>query len=191
MSIDELIHQYLKNLRSAGASSVFESWSCFEPANDEELGVLAKEVSCELPEELILWLRTVRNELPFGGNYAANKLGTMVRSIQETRKVDFNEHLANIISWEDGRFDDERIARTYWQPQWVPLAQDGCGNEYCYDLAPGSSGQVGQIIAMEFQDGQGPYLARWGSLEERLRYHLEALANGKYTMDEEGFIEFD
>ena len=44
---------------------------------------------------------------------------------------------------------------------------------------------------MEFQDGQGPYLAQWASLEAMLHEHLAKLADKKYTRDEEGFIEFD
>ncbi|EDM80445.1 glucan synthase 1-related protein [Plesiocystis pacifica SIR-1] len=191
MSIANLLEQYREALKTAGADSVFESWSCFEPATDDELAAIAEAAGAELPGELKTWLKTNRNALNFMGNYGANDPKRIAEGIRGTREIDFSRHFANVTSWGDGRFDDGRLARTYWQPQWVPLAQDGCGNEYCYDLAPGPNGRVGQIIAMEFQDGQGPYLARWSGLEDMLRAHLSALANGAYGFSEPGFIEFD
>lgn len=191
MSIPELLERYSAALREAGATAAFADWSRFDPATDEEIAALSAETGCPLPEELVAWLKTLRSGLIFQGNYEANRASAALRDLRGTRELDFSRHFKNITSWKDGRFDDGRIAKTYWQPQWVPLARDGCGNAYCYDLAPGPRGRVGQIIAMEFQDGQGPYLAQWGSLEEMLNDHLERMEERAYTIDEEGFIEFD
>lgn len=190
LPLPDLLQRYLIALREAGVGAVFQDWSSFTPASEAQLAALAAEAGAPLPEELVVWLTTVANELPFVGNYSAQKPGQISERIRGTREIDFSRHFENISSWGDGRFDDARLARTYWQPQWVPLAADGCGNEYCYDLKPGPAGRVGQIIAMEFQDGQGPYLAQWRSLEHMLRDHLERLQAGAFTLDDEGFIEF-
>ena len=183
--IDELIHE----LRQAGATSTFEDWRAYEPASAEDLDALREEVGCELTPDLVQWLEHVGRSLPLDGNYDTTPTKRIVDDLRSTREIDFSQHFANICSWNDGRFDDGRIARTYWQPQWVPIARDGCGNEYCVDLAPGPNGTKGQLIAMEFQDGQGPYLARWATLEAMLHAHLKKLRAGRYELYE-GFLEY-
>jgi len=188
--IADLLQRYTDALRAAGATAPFREWSTFAPATPGELSALSAEVGVALPAELVAWFQALGHALPLVGNYSGLKIERVISDIQGTRTIDFSRHFQNISGWKDGRFDDGRLARTYWQPQWVPLAQDGCGNAYCYDLAPGPSGRVGQLVAMEFQDGQGPYLARWGTLEELVSDHLRLLQQALYDLDDEGFIEF-
>jgi cell wall assembly regulator SMI1 len=133
----------------------------------------------------------VKCALPFQGNYEAVPISSILERIQSTKEIDFSKHLSNIQSWNDRRFENNKLERTYWQPQWIGIARDSGGNEYCVDLAPGPEGEVGQILAMEFQDGQGPYLAEWPTLEAMLRAHLARVIDGDFTLDEDGFIEFE
>lgn len=191
MAIDDLIIQFTDALSDTGATRLFEDWSTFDAATDEELQALSTEVGAPLSEDLKTWLKTVTMALPLDGNYSAVSVQDIIERTKSTKSIDFSQHHKNITSWADGRFDEEIFANTYWQPQWVPIARDGCGNEYCVDLAPGPNGRVGQLIAMEFQDGQGPYLARWSSLEEMLEFHIKKLKAKGYSVDDEGYFEFD
>ncbi len=191
MSLTALIDDYIEALREAGVTTPFADWAQFKSGTDAELGALAAEIGCELTDDLKAWLRHVNCAIPFAGAYDTVPVSSILERSQGTKTIDFSQHLSNISSWKDGRFDDGRMAKTYWQQQWVGFARDGGGNEYCLDLAPGPKGHIGQILAMEFQDGQGPYLAQWSTLEAMLRDHLNRLATGAYTVDDEGFIEFE
>ena len=191
MSLTALIDQYISALRDAGVTTPFADWAQFKSATAAELDALAAEIGAELPDDLKAWLLHVNCAIPFSGAYDAVPISSILERSKRTQTIDFSRHFANISSWDDGRFDDGRMAKTYWQSQWVGFARDGGGNEYCVDLAPGPKGQKGQILAMEFQDGQGPYLGRWSSLEGMLRDHLEMLQTGAFAVDEEGFVEFE
>lgn len=190
MSIPSLLDEYVKALQQTGSTEI-ANWTQFQPATDADVAALSAEIGCALPDDLVGWLRTVAAELPLAGNYTAQSAAWVLDDIQSTRTTDFSQHHANITSWKDGRFDDGVIANTYWSPCWVAVAADSCGNQYCVDLAPGPNGTVGQVLAMEFQDGQGPYMADWPTLEAMLKAHISMLVNKSYTIDDEGFIEFD
>jgi cell wall assembly regulator SMI1 len=191
MSLTALIDDYIEALREAGVTTPFADWAQFDAATDVELAELSAEIGSALPDDLKVWMRHVTCAFPLAGGYDAVAAKSILDRTQGTKTIDFSQHFSNISSWKDGRFDDGRMAKTYWQPEWVGFARDGCGNEYCSDLAPGPKGKIGQILAMEFQDGQGPYLAQWPTLEAMLRDHLNRLATGAFTVDEEGFIAFE
>jgi cell wall assembly regulator SMI1 len=104
---------------------------------------------------------------------------------------------------EEGAFDDGRIAHhkkngfgnwdggviqeVWWHPLWIPFASDGCGNMKCIDLAPGEHGRAGQIVAMEIQDGQGPFIEpEHESFEDYLLKNLQYLREGRVMLDPDG-----
>jgi cell wall assembly regulator SMI1 len=41
----------------------------------------------------------------------------------------------------------------WWHPKWIPLLANQKGVRLCLDLAPGPAGQIGQIIALDFDSG--------------------------------------
>ncbi len=190
MRTRELIDTLLVDLEKVGVTSFSAQWSQYPAASDDDLAELVSLTKAELPEELIAWLKHITCEIPLLGNYTTVSVSNLVGSIRTTSEIDFSPHLSNIKGWKDGRFDDGRLAEAFWLPQWAPVAEDGCGNAYCVDLAPGPNGTLGQIIAMEFQDGQGPYLSTWGSLNALLEDHIAILARGAFVVTE-GAIEYD
>lgn len=188
MNLPTLIDEYIEALRTAGVKTVFTP---FAAATDADLDALEAACGTSLQSGLGPWLRHVKCALPFQGNYEAVPISSILERIQSTKEIDFSKQLSNIQSWNDRRFESNKLERTYWQPQWIGIAWDPGGNEYCVDLSPGPAGEVGQILAMEFQDGQGPYLAEWPNLEAMLRAHLVRVVDGDFTLDEDGFIEFE
>lgn len=41
-----------------------------------------------------------------------------------------------------------RVADLWWQPTWISITYNGCGDHHCLDLAPTNEGKIGQIISM-------------------------------------------
>lgn len=41
----------------------------------------------------------------------------------------------------------------WWHPKWIPFLANQKGVRLCLDLAPGPAGQIGQIIALDFDSG--------------------------------------
>ncbi|HXV91932.1 MAG TPA: SMI1/KNR4 family protein, partial [Pseudonocardia sp.] len=73
------------------------------------------------------------------------------------------------------------IRADWWNPGWVPFAEDGGGNLYCVDLAPGERGVRGQVIRWEIHGGPcGPVAA---SFAEYLLGYRDDLTGGRYVYD--------
>ena len=191
MPLTNLIDEYIEALAEAGVQTMSQDWAQFDAATDEQLDALEAEIGAPISSELGAWLRHVNCAIPLSGGYDAVPIDSILERTKSTKTIDFSKHLSNIFSWNDGRFDDNSMAKSYWQPLWVGFARDGGGNEYCVDLAPGPNGEHGQILMMEFQDGQGPYLSNWSTMESMIRDHLAWLAAGEFSVDDEGFIEFE
>jgi cell wall assembly regulator SMI1 len=80
------------------------------------------------------------------------------------------------------------IRDDWWNPGWVPIADNGGGDYFCLDLAPGKGGTAGQVIVFFHDMKDRPRIAK------SYAAWLEALArgfeSGKYVLDEdEGIVE--
>lgn len=52
-------------------------------------------------------------------------------------------------TFKDFDVDSQKgVANVWWQPAWIPLTYNGCGDHHCLDLAPTFEGKNGQIISM-------------------------------------------
>ncbi len=165
------------------------------PATEAELAQFEAEFGEALPPEYRAFLLANDIRHNFSGNYDCLDLPAMVRQWRGMGAL-----LAQ------GAFDDGRVAyhkangfgnwkggclqEVWWSPQWLPFAEDSCGNLLCLDCAPGPNGRRYQLLDMEVQDGQGPFVADCASLAEYLQRHLTYLQNGQYTLQEWG-IEID
>ena len=83
-----------------------------------------------------------------------------------------------------GNWDGDFIKKVWWSPKWIPFAEDSCGNMKCIDCDPGKNGVMHQLMAMEVQDGQGPFIeSRYVDFFDYLSKHLVYLQKGQYTLD--------
>ena len=190
MSIETLMNELLTALTEAGSTTHLKDWAQLEPASRWTLEELAAESGQPLPQDLYDWFLHMRQSFQLIGNYETFSAQSALDYLRKDKKIDVDWFYKNMKQWDDGRFADGKLADVYWQPAWVPIARDGAGNTYCVDLAPGPHGVLGQIVSMESQDGQGPYLTQWESLEAMLIEHLTLLIERHYEVDEEGFIEY-
>jgi len=119
-----------------------------KPAKSTALAALAKVLDRPLPPELVaMWL--VHDGLPIF-EYAGLGAADAKRRYVELEKLRKKGISANHEVFEQNA---PRIQPVKWHSGWIPLAQDGCGNLYCLDLAPGPAGIVGQVIRWEMAGG--------------------------------------
>jgi cell wall assembly regulator SMI1 len=76
----------------------------------------------------------------------------------------------------------------WWNPGWVPIADNGGGDYFCIDLVPDKGGTAGQVIVFYHDMTDRPRLApshaKW--LEEL----ADGLESGRYVFGEdEGIVE--
>ncbi|MCD6065266.1 MAG: molybdenum cofactor biosynthesis protein MoeA [Bacteroidetes bacterium] len=149
---------------------------------------MEKMLGSALPADFLAYIQTQDFTLLFDGSY---------ESLDGPQVIDrwkmMNEHLANGV-FDDGRierheeedfgnWDGNYLKKVWWSNKWIPFAEDSCGNMKCIDLAPGKNGKKGQILSMEIQDGQGPYIDRnYSSFADYLNHQLNLIKNGQYEL---------
>jgi cell wall assembly regulator SMI1 len=79
------------------------------------------------------------------------------------------------------------VRADWWNPNWVPLADNGGGDYVCLDPAPAAGGTTGQVIVFFHDMNDRPLLAKsYAAWLEALAAGLEA---GDYVLDEdEGIV---
>ncbi|MEL6344325.1 MAG: SMI1/KNR4 family protein [Myxococcota bacterium] len=186
---DAFVHQ----LEHLGAAHHLADHARHAPASDETIAAI-EAIAGPLPADLAGWWRVADRALPFDGAMTSIAPVQAAKEMQRNQKMieegAFDDPLQNIRSWDDGRWRDGRMKEVYWHPGWVPFAEDGCGNLICVDLDPGSHGTIGQIIQMEFQEGQGPYLSPWPDFSALILGHLYLLEHRRVDIDEDMAIEY-
>ncbi|MBN2534213.1 MAG: SMI1/KNR4 family protein [Spirochaetales bacterium] len=104
-----------------------------------------------------------------------------------------NNELLDKGTFDDGRvkttesndnWEGNFIKKVWWNKKWIPVSADSCGNLYCIDFDPGENGRKYQMMNMEFQDGQGPFITKYISFTDYLEKHLEYLKNGQYNFED-------
>jgi cell wall assembly regulator SMI1 len=108
----------------------------------------------KLPEDVKEYLQCVNGEGTHPDTTRSGLLlGCSVLSLDDIkREMDIwdqvmreNPELSE--GWESKSFPPESIQEVYCSPKsWVGPANDGCGNSFAVDLAPGTKGIFGQVI---------------------------------------------
>jgi cell wall assembly regulator SMI1 len=99
------------------------------------------------------------------------------------------KELHDLGEFEGHKTKPERgICRDWWNPGWVPIAENGGGDFFCLDLAPGRGGTVGQVIVFCHDMDERRRMAK--SFAAWLAKLARGFAAGKYGLDEdEGIVE--
>ncbi len=166
------------------------------PATTRRLVALEKRVGHPLPTDLREFLTGLdfrfQFEFNFGSLDCTNIGGSWKRMTTHLRKGTYAGWVeAREIEANNPGIRERVIQKCWWNEGWLPFAEDSCGNLKCVDLSPGPRGVVGQIVAMEIQDGQGPSATGAKSLRDYLAEQLGFLRTGKFRVDDEGLLEID
>ncbi|MEZ4222118.1 MAG: SMI1/KNR4 family protein [Polyangiaceae bacterium] len=138
---------------------------------------LAAELGVEIPEDFAEYLLACNGTLAFFeySGLTPIEIARVRNQWEEARK-------RGAFDQAEPPDDDRGIfAETHWHSAWIPFAEDGGGNLFLIDLAPGTGGKVGQVLRWEI--GGGPCC--WGvrSFGQYLERYRELLLAGGYTFD--------
>jgi cell wall assembly regulator SMI1 len=165
-----------------------------EKVSEKEIETWESEIGAKLPEDYKTFLLNNETELNLCFNYRILSF--------ELEKRDWDsmcEHLNNGI-FEDGRkehhikenfgnWDGDKIQKNWWNKKWIPFSAVSFGKIYmsCIDLDTKKNGPKGQIISMEIQDGQGPFInGMFSNFEDCLKKNLEYIKAGKFYLEDYG-----
>lgn len=123
----------------------------------------------------------------FSGNQEVFSRSATIETVNQFRSHDFatrfQDHPDRYTPLELDR-SAEQVQFVWWDPAWVPIASDSCGNLVCVDLHPAKNGVRGQIIGWEARMGPvGPFAS---NLAEYLESHVE-----EYNSEDYGFSSDD
>jgi cell wall assembly regulator SMI1 len=164
---------------------------------EEALTKLQAKLGAALPADFVESLRLhdgQKTDADAGLFPLADELGAMpsfrVFSVSEIdREWKMMKRLHDIGEFEGSKSKPSRgISRDWWNPGWIPIADDGGGDYFCLDLAPGKGGTVGQVIVFFHDSDERRLIAR--SYTAWLEQLAKGLVSDKYALDEDdGIVE--
>ena len=149
---------HIDKLRRLFTENIPERSRAIEPATEEEVTACEAALGHPLPEAVRRWFLEADFVAVDDANFEtfglSDALDAHERLLARAQRLDLDAS-----RWEDNDgVSDGRVTCAFFDPGWLPFAVDGCGNYRAIDLAPGEHGHVGQILALEYQDGMGPFL---------------------------------
>lgn len=166
-SLSEIVPDYQSTLFNDGVS-------------DSDVNKLEKAIGAKLPSDFIEFYKI----------HNGSKYFTLIYSEEF---LSFDRMLDEWQVWKDLGISDPSdpeigIKDDWWNPLWIPITHDGCGNHYCLDLDPTPEGNYGQIIRMWHDDGHRPLEA--SSFKEWMVNYATQLKNGKlvYSIDDDAVV---
>jgi cell wall assembly regulator SMI1 len=154
-----------------------------KPDSEAALKRLEKTLGRALPEDLRTFLATRTQEA-----------GYFEYELLDAEGIALNwKTLTSLL--KKGTFDDAepasgpdpRLTGGWWQPSFIPFAEDSGGNLFCVDMAPGPRGKVGQVVRWERTEG--PFVDRHhASFTAFLQAYLDDLKAGRFEMTDAGMF---
>ena len=185
------IHDFYKN-----ATPEFFADNQTSTATEAEIAVLEEELGEALPGDYKAFLLHNTLSFDFDGNFKVLSLKEAVNCWQRMNKlleegvfddVRVQHHIENGF----GNWDGIYIQKVWWSKKWFPFAEDSCGNMKCIDFDPDENGRSYQLVSMEHQDGQGPFLlSEYEDFADYVAKHLRYLQKGQYRITDK-MIEVD
>jgi cell wall assembly regulator SMI1 len=85
-----------------------------------------------------------------------------------------------------GGRSDPGVRPDWWNPRWIPITYNGCGDHHCVDVDPGPGGRSGQIVMVWHDNAVRPLVAP--SFAGLLETYATDLERGRYRVDGDGDI---
>ena len=119
-------------------------------ASMEEVEILQNEMGIELPIDLAASLKVHNGAMEFHNGYHYLTTAQMLKVWSMMREL--NQQGA-FSTYEPKESVKGLIQNTWWNPCWIPFAEDSQGNLICVDLDPGEEGRHGQVVYWERVEG--------------------------------------
>ena len=156
----------------------------FDPCTETDIKTFETKTGFPLHPELKEFLTTCDFRLDLEGSYSYEGPKRIISNWEGTanqiKEGTFDGWMERMIKNGFDNWKSQQVGPHYCSTHWIAIARDGCGNEVSIDHAPGPKGTHGQILHMEFQDGQGPYYNS-SSLLPYLQHQYQCLTNFQWT----------
>ncbi len=185
--IDRIIAQLERLKQQYPEASVRHEadFSLNKGAGEADFAELEKELGYALPEDFKELYRIADGEAGQEGVLAGEEWLSVERIIEEYG-VWKGLYEGGMLEEDDGTPfgctpEDAGIKPDFcWNPKWIPLTADGCGNGKMIDLDPTEHGTAGQIIQMWHDDSA--YSKEAESLHDFFARYAQDLEDGKYVL---------
>lgn len=163
-----------------------------KPATDQDIATLEEMVGDKLPVDFVEYLKTQSYRLHLNRGYSSYSVEEVISELammnKHLQKGTFDDgRVEDHVERNFGNWDGDYLKKVWWSSKWIPFAQDGCGNMKCIDLDPGKKGRKEQILSMEIQEGQGPYIDhRFGSFTPYMNNELCLVRDKHYRLEDVG-----
>jgi len=151
------------------------------PATDYEIEELTKILGVELPNDFLDVLRTHNGQKGESAwLFDSQEFLSTQRIIEE-----FNIWKNLLETKLQGKVSvaDDGVKNEWWNINWIPFTSDGCGDHYCLDLSPTSSGTKGQIITLWYELDEREIVSQSFSLW--FKEYVELLNSGELIYSKE------
>ncbi len=151
------------------------------PASDDEIDELTKTIGVELPKDFLSVLK-----MHNGQKGEAAWLFDSQEFLSTHRIIEEFNNWKNLLNTElQGKVStpDDGVKNDWWNINWIPITSDGCGDHYCLDLSPTSSGKKGQIITLWYELAEREIVA--SSFTQWFEDYLEQLYSGELSYSQE------
>ena len=169
----------------------FKQWLAFNysdglldlnpPATNYEIEELTSTLGLELPEDFLCALKIHNGQKGESAwLFDSQEFLSTHRIIEEfnTWKNLLNTKLQGKIATSD-----EGVRNDWWNTNWIPFTSNGCGDHYCLDLTPTSSGTKGQVITLWYELAEREIVAM--SFTQWFEDYLEQLYSGELFYSQE------
>ena len=151
------------------------------PATDYEIEELIKILGVELPNDFLDVLR-IHN----GQKGESAWLFDSQEFLSTQRIIEEFNIWKNLLETKlQGKVSvaDDGVKNEWWNINWIPFTSDGCGDHYCLDLSPTSSGTKGQIITLWYELDEREIVSQSFSLW--FKEYVELLNSGELIYSKE------
>jgi cell wall assembly regulator SMI1 len=154
-----------------------------EGASAQQLADLENAIGLRLPDDYKASLK-IHNGDCYMTDYSYMSIDGVLRKWSMMKRLRDKGTFKESEIIDGGR---QIIQNTWWHPGWIPFAEDGGGNMICIDMDPEVNGVQGQILYMETQ-AEGPIISNYKSFLEWIESYKNDLYDGKYEVDEYGYL---
>jgi cell wall assembly regulator SMI1 len=161
-----------------------------KPATDQQIIEIENSLGEKLEPAYQAFLKQNTLSFDFDGNFKVLSILEVIKRWQGMNElldegVFDDGRVEYHLEHDFGNWNEEYIQQVWWSKKWLPFAEDSCGNMKCIDFSPAENGNMYQLVSMEIQDGQGPFVFNeYQDFTDFLATHLKYLQRKQYRLVE-------
>ncbi len=145
------------------------------PTTDTQIEELSTALGVDLPDDFINVLK-IHN----GQKGEAAWLFDSQEFLSTQRIIEEFNIWKNLLNSElKGKVSvaDDGVKNDWWNINWIPFTSDGCGDHYCLDLSPTTTGTKGQVITLGYDSSERKIVSQ--SFSQWFEEYIKQLNSGE------------